>query len=112
MVTASTSIWDKATPLALTQSPIIHCLLMCATGASQAATLALELSVNLSKSLCKFFMMNSCDSSNPLSHSAAISASIYSFRLWGFLFLVLEPWTREPAMGLGPGFQERLPQLR
>ena len=41
------------------------------------------------------------DFRSPLSPSATIPTDLYSLKLWGLLFLTLEPWAGGPCVGLG-----------
>ena len=47
------------------------------------------------------FKKNICDTSSPLSHSATVAGGFHSQKLWRLLFLALQPWAREPVVGLG-----------
>ena len=57
--------------------------------------------VNLNKFLCGPFKRNVWDCRSPSLHSTIIPTGFYSHKLWELLFLVLEPWTRLPGVGLG-----------
>ena len=66
-----------------------------------------------SKPVWGSFKRNAWDSRSPPSHSAKISTGFYSQKLWGQLFLALEPWAEAPHAGLGPLLpQWEPPQLR
>lgn len=60
------------------------------------------MSESTSKFMCGPFKKNTWDSSSSLSLSATIPAGFHSQELLGPLFLPLEPWLREPGVGLGP----------
>ena len=56
---------------------------------------------------------NTWDSSSSPSHSSAIPACFHSQKLWGLLFLALEPWAGECNLRLGPvTLQEGPPQMK
>ena len=70
-----------------------------ATGAFQAATLVLELRGSESKSMCGFLKRN-CLGFKRFSFTDSIPNGFCSQRLWGLIFLALEPWAGGPCVGL------------
>ena len=93
MTSASTSVWEKASPPALALKPddsVPPCM-----------SLAPSLSESVSKFMCGLFKRNAEDSSSPPAHSAATCAGFHSQKLWGLLSLALRPWAGEPCVGLG-----------
>lgn len=60
------------------------------------------MSESMSKSMREAFNRYAWDSNSPSSQSTTIAACFQSQKLWGLLFLALEPRVREPSVGLGP----------
>ena len=56
--------------------------------------------VNLNKSEGGTFKRNTGDSRSSLFHSAPVPTGFHSQRLWGLLFLALEPWAGDSGVGL------------
>ena len=57
--------------------------------------------MSLSKSMCRSFNRNSLGTQQFLLLTQALLV-FYSQKLWGLIFLLLEPWAQGPGVGLGP----------
>ena len=58
--------------------------------------------VSLSKSVHKPFKRDCLGIHQFLFSTASAPAGIYTQKLWGLIFLALEPWAEGPGVGLGP----------
>ena len=56
--------------------------------------------MSLSKSMCRSFNRNSLGTQQFLLLTQALLV-FYSQKLWGLIFLLLEPWAQGPGVGLG-----------
>lgn len=116
MDSASTSVWEKAAPLALALKPDNSVPLFMSLVSFELLPQCWSterVSSSMSKSICGPFKRSVWDSSCCPSHPAIISTGFHSPKLLRLLFLALETWAGEPGVRLGPlGPQGAPPQLR
>ena len=101
MASASSLVWEKAFHLAL--SLMLDTLAtVCPWWLSSCCPSAGVQRKSFRVSSCAGFLSGSAwDSRSPSSHSAIMPAVLYSLKLWGLLFLVLESLAGGPGVRLG-----------